>query len=171
MSWAETISLLIALLALCGSFYAIWVTNNYQKYDYSARLEVEDEIVTLNLAEPSNNAFKYESRIINKGSRTIKIQRVMLHYGSREDSKKRIKYVIEGSRHLAPCESMPVSIELEKSRIEEMQKKFDIKECFLFLVIQFYDVNGKTQTISRALTGVTEEGVTVYIVQAGQGLT
>jgi|SRR3972149_3432172 len=158
---------ILSFVALVIAIISYIKTTRYQHFEYAARLQLSDE--NMNFASPSSPMFNYSAKIENRGIKPMKIDRVYIDYGSRDDPKKRIKHVIEGQFYLRPGEPREIKLNLSQSEVESIRQKFD-RQCMFFLRVLYHTAEGRIAEVTRFLGGYDKDMI-IFVVQRGESLT
>lgn len=164
----------------------------YQRFEYSVRLEVLDEIVQIRTsvgdqvqiasmgsgarreAPPSlikgSEGFAYRVCLKNKGHKIVPVNGVRVDYGAGTSEEKRVRRVVEQKFYLAPQETRQIEFELSLSDIADVMDQFSIKECLFYLRVSYQDVDEKEAVAVRALGGL-KDGAVQFVAPPGDILT
>ncbi|HLE25020.1 MAG TPA: hypothetical protein VI935_05155 [Thermodesulfobacteriota bacterium] len=157
----------ISLISIGISVKSYRMASRYQNFDYAVKLQTIDEIIKF--GSPSSPEFNYSTKIENRGQKPVKIERVYIDYGSRDDPKKRIKHVIEGQFYLRPGEPREIKLNLSQSEVESIRQKFD-RQCMFFLRVLYHTAEGRIAEVTRFLGGYDKDMI-IFVVQRGESLT
>jgi hypothetical protein len=163
------ISLVISIISTIIAILSFRRAKRYQDFDYSPRLQIEDEKGSL--SSPSfSTAFSYSAKVKNAGLKPIKIDNISVDYGSRDDPKKRIRHHIEGQFYLSPGEFREIQFKLSRDDMESTMQKLEIHQCMFFLHFVYCTATEKKIETGRWLGGY-DENMPVFTFQSGVTLT
>jgi hypothetical protein len=170
------ISILLSIVSTVIAVVSLRRTAIYEYFDYAARLDIEDELVQFarcvgeqtQIASMGSGAkgkdlprlnkdkegFGYRASLKNKGEKGIPIASVHMDYGAKDDTDKRVKYVLEGKFHLASGEDRQVEFSLSYPEIEKTMQNLGIQQCLFWLRVTYENPNGKRLDLIRPLGGL-----------------
>jgi hypothetical protein len=186
LPWA---AIVISIASLIFAIKSYRRAGKYQAFDYSARLELVDEIVELPyksegkftiLSTGSGTkdgdfvtltkvpySFEYRADLVNKGQKPVTVNSIFLDYGSSANGERRVRLSLEGRFFLRPGDPHRIEKILTSGDIEKARKEFDLDECCFYLRVSYTTADKKEISSLRSLGGFSPGTVNIVANSSG----
>ena len=164
----SVLAVIVSILALRTARKGAAVAARSAKYDYTVRLQIQDEKIAANQSE--KQVLGYSAKLVNAGLKPVRIDRMFIDYGG-QVLDRCFHAVIDGKSDIAPTGERLISFKLRQSDYEEALRKFAIKACFVRLRVRYINVNDEIEEAERNLIVLTPDGGTVFYASRGEALT
>jgi hypothetical protein len=134
------------------------ILKRQSSFDYAVRLQVVDgRLSTTHSSLVPEARFTYRATIQNKGLKPVEINSIILYYGKLFDRSKSAGKTGTVRRFLKPEEDVPIEVEITGKEMLEVENKYGIDECAIFMVIKYTNALG-TKFEKRLLVGGFDKG-------------
>ena len=186
LPWA---AIVISIASLVIAFKSYRRAGKYQAFDYSARLELVDEIVELPYESEGKTAilttgsgakdgdfvtltkvpysFGYRAARVNKGQKPVTVNSIFLDFGSSDNGERRVRLSLENRFFLPPQHTHRIEKILSSGEIAAAQKKLDLDECSFYLRVSYTTADKKEISSLRSLGGFSPGTVNIVANSSG----